>query len=173
MGGVRTDLAGRTSIPRRFAAGEVASNGVHGANRLASNSLLEGVVFGAFAGRAMRDAPPAPPRSREPYRVEEAPTAPEVTEEIRSLAWEKCGIVRDGSGLEEAIGRLEALAEKIPASPEHAVARNMRQVALLIARCALARRESRGAHFRADWPRKRREFARHSVIAKGCEIAFR
>ena len=174
MGGVRTDLEGRTSIPYLFAAGEAAANGVHGANRLASNSLLEGVVFGARAGRAMRDAPPAPPcPSKEPYRVESGAYASEAMEEIRSLAWEKCGIVRDGAGLEDAVGWLEARAGELPPSPENAAVRNVHQVALLIARCALERRESRGAHFRADAPEKRVEFEKHTVISKDGGISFR
>ena len=164
MGGVRTDLEGRTSVAGLFAAGEVACTGVHGANRLASNSLLEGVVFGARAGRAMRESAasvrtvPAP----EP-EGEGAATA----DETRRVAWEKCGIVRDGKGLREAC---EWLARPAAEGSEE---RNMREVALLIARCALAREESRGAHFRTDYPQKRAEFAKHSVVRKDAEIVFR
>ena len=174
MGGVGTDLEGRTSVPRLFAAGEAAANGVHGANRLASNSLLEGVVFGARAGRAMRDVPPAPPHApQEPYRVEGGAAAPEFVAEIRRLAWEKCGIVRNGAALEAAVAWLEARAGELPSSPEHAATRNIHQVALLTARCALARRESRGAHFRTDAPEKRVEFEKHTVISKHGGISFR
>jgi L-aspartate oxidase len=160
MGGVRTGLDGRTTIPRLFAAGEVASTGVHGANRLASNSLLEGVVFGARAGRAMRESAAAlrtvPMRAPEGGR--EAPA-----DETRRVAWEKCGIVRDATGLREACAWLAP-----GAAPE-----NMREVVLLIARCALAREESRGAHFRTDYPVKRAEFAKHSIVRKDAEIVFR
>jgi L-aspartate oxidase len=160
MGGVRTDLDGRTNLPGLFAAGEVASTGVHGANRLASNSLLEGVVFGTRAGRAMRESAGTlrTVSMREPEGWCET-----TADETRRVAWEKCGIVRDGAGLREAcewLGR-------------GAASDNMREVVLLIARCALAREESRGAHFRTDYPAKRAEFAKHSVVRKDAEIVFR
>jgi L-aspartate oxidase len=165
MGGVRTDLDGRTTLPRLFAAGEVACTGVHGANRLASNSLLEGVVFGTRAGHAMRESAAAlrivP--MREPEAGGEAAAG-----QTQRVAWEKCGIVRDAKGLREAC---EWLARRSP--PERSQERNMREVALLIARCALAREESRGAHFRTDYPAKRAEFAKHSVVQKDTGIAFR
>jgi L-aspartate oxidase len=160
MGGVRTDLEGRTTLPGLFAAGEVASTGVHGANRLASNSLLEGVVFGARAGRAMRESAAALGTATAP---EPAGGGEDLADETQRVAWEKCGIVRDGTGLREAC---EWLARG--AAPE-----NMREVVLLIARCALAREESRGAHFRTDYPDKRAEFAKHSVVRKDAEIVFR
>jgi L-aspartate oxidase len=167
MGGVRTDLDGRTNIARLFAAGEAACTGVHGANRLASNSLLEGVVFGIRAGRAMRER--AGDRSGSPRGGKErrVGTGGSVTGEIQRIAWEKCGIVRSAEGLGESVTQLEALA---PESPEDC---NARQVALLIARCALARKESRGAHFRIDYPEAHDAFARHSVITKGTDVTFR
>jgi len=167
MGGVRSDLDGRTSLPHLYAAGEVACTGVHGANRLASNSLLEGLVFGTRAARAMLQerggkagasfVPPglAPPPAGEGLDATE----------IQSLAWRFCGIVRDGADLAEACRRLET-AEPLPD------ARNPHAVALVIARCALARRESRGAHFRSDFPGKRPEFAAHSVARKDAGIRF-
>jgi L-aspartate oxidase len=165
MGGVRTDLDGRTTLPRLFAAGEVACTGVHGANRLASNSLLEGVVFGTRAGRALRESAAAlrivP--MREPETGGEAAAG-----QTQRVAWEKCGIVRDATGLREAC---EWLERRSP--PERSQERNMREVALLIARCALAREESRGAHFRTDYPAKRAEFAKQSVVQKDTGIAFR
>ena len=171
MGGVRTDLNGRTSLPRLFAAGEVACTGVHGANRLASNSLLEGVVFGARAGRAMREtvADSRPAEGRAPdFEVPQSDSA-----EIRAIAWNYCGIVRCGDGLREAIARLEA-SDKGPAefSCERAEARNIWELALLIARCALAREESRGAHFRTDFPAKSPEFEKHSIVSKDAGIRF-
>ena len=174
MGGVRTDLDGRTNVARLFAAGEAACTGVHGANRLASNSLLEGVVFGIRAGRAMREADPADPgtapgqegtpRAAQEARLGRGMSVPDA---IQRIAWEKCGIVRSAEGLREAAAQLEALA---PESPEE---RNPRQVALLIARCALARQESRGAHFRTDYPETREAFARHSVVSAGADVTFR
>jgi L-aspartate oxidase len=172
MGGVRTDLNGRTSLPRLFAAGEAACTGVHGANRLASNSLLEGVVFGARAGRAMREcAGPAPPAGVSKPALAGPSGLPQL--EIQRIAWEQCGIVRHGEGLRAAGARLErSEAPPSPLGPHYAEARNMQQVAWLIARCALARQESRGAHFRADFPAKSAAFAKHSVV-KGDEISFR
>jgi len=158
MGGVWTDLDGQTTIERLFAAGEVACTGVHGANRLASNSLLEGVVFGGRAGRAMQ------PLSGSPLC--ETPSVGRVPElsslsEVQRIAWEKCGIIRNGAGLLQACWSLERLSG--PAA----------EVAMLIARCALAREESRGAHYREDFPEKRPEFARHSVVQKDAGISFR
>src|SRR5580700_6071909 len=105
MGGVMSDLEGRSSVPGLYAAGEVACTGVHGANRLASNSLLEAVVFGLRAGRTMsahaRESAGGAPR-RPPI------LAPLTTERaVRDLTWEHCGIVRDGAGLENAIRTLE------------------------------------------------------------------
>jgi len=158
MGGVWTALDGRTTLPRLFAAGEVACTGVHGANRLASNSLLEGVVFGARAGRAMRES--CATRERVPVRGEGGHEAGEAGR-VRQIAWNYCGIVRDGAGLREA-GRL---LEPLP-GPEALVA-------LLIARCALAREESRGAHYRSDFPEKRPEFQKHSIVQKDTGIGFR
>ena len=155
MGGVRTDLEGRTSLPGLYAAGEVACTGVHGANRLASNSLLEGVVFGKRAGvcsagtRARRAGTNAGALlgGSPPARV----SAPQ-------LMWDKCGIIRTGEALQQAC---EAL-DKAGATVE-----------LLIARCALARRESRGAHYRLDYPDKSAGFEKHSVIQKDAGVTFR
>jgi L-aspartate oxidase len=154
MGGVRTDLDGRTSVPGLYAAGEVACTGVHGANRLASNSLLEALVFGARAARAMLDRGPLGCQAEAPGPL---CAGPMTLAEVQELTWTHCGIVRDAAGLGEAIARLES-------TPPDAAARNAHQVALLIAKCALAREESRGAHYRTDFPEKRPEFARHSAI---------
>jgi len=173
MGGVRTNLDGETNLPRLYAAGEVASTGVHGANRLASNSLLEGVVFGARAGAAMRRWAGAPLLTG---GCAPAPRFPSVEEsEIRNLTWRKCGIARCADGLKQAIRDLEAvpLREDAPRGVSSFELRSIHTVALLIARCALARQESRGAHFRTDFPAKRPEFARHSVITIGHDAGFR
>jgi L-aspartate oxidase len=172
MGGVRTDLNGQTSLPGLFAAGEAASTGVHGANRLASNSLLEGLVFGARAGRAMSEtlgrAVPAG------GRCDLVPPPDASAEEIRSMAWNHCGIVRSAAGLTEVLEWLERRAFKPgKLSPKVCEARNIHQVLTLIARCALAREESRGAHYRADYPDKRPEFEKHSAVRKGCPVEFR
>jgi L-aspartate oxidase len=170
MGGVWTDLEARSSIPGLYAAGEVACTGVHGANRLASNSLLEAVVFGLRAGRAIRgDLQKSPARmnasaARPPLLV------PDMTETaVRELTWECCGIVRDRAGLEHAIATLKRTeANCKPAEPTLAAfeLRNIHQVAALITNCALWREESRGAHYRTDFPDKQPDFARASRTSR-------
>jgi L-aspartate oxidase len=203
MGGVRTDLDGATSVPRLYAAGEAAATGVHGANRLASNSLLEGVVFGARAGRAMRTwtAKPAPGKGYAPHfqpgdvlgepvcrssscrdatGASRQPAAQAATdlaasvEEVRRVAWEKCGVIRSGEGLRSArLWLRNRVSADLALPPQESETRNIGQVAWLIARCALARKESRGAHFRTDYPQKRPEFEKHSVVAAGRDPIFR
>lgn len=171
MGGVRTDLDGRASMPRLFAAGEAACTGVHGANRLASNSLLEGVVFGARAGMAMCEwAAGARPCDAQPPELL-VPAIPE--REIRDLAWRHCGILRSGDSLRTACARLQSAALSTAGGcSEQYELRNIHCVALLIARCALAREESRGAHYRADFPEKRPDFAKHSLISRDDDVRF-
>lgn len=162
MGGVKTNLDGRATLPRLYAAGEAAANGVHGANRLASNSLLEGVVFGARAGRAMRNEEGASPALDPPV-----PQFPVITEtELRNLAWEHCGILRHGDTLREAELRLNQVASGAHDDParSHFERRNIYDVTRLIAKCALAREESRGGHFRLDFPQKEDRFRKHSTI---------
>ncbi len=166
MGGIRTDLDGRTNIPHLFAAGEVACTGVHGANRLASNSLLEGVVFGARAGRVMRESAAAAGRGFEPPAPLDARTGDLTVSDVQCLTWERCGIVRCADGLDSACTQLACGTPR----PD---AENVRLVGLLIARCALAREESRGAHFRTDYPEKRARFERHSYVTRNTDVAFR
>jgi L-aspartate oxidase len=173
MGGVRTNLDGRASIPGLYAAGEAACTGVHGANRLASNSLLEAVVFGARAGRAMRECTGVPAAAQKEPLPE--PLFPSTTEEqVRRLAWRKCGIIRGGDQLEEAVKSLQT--DRLAPNPNAHLAefclRNIHTVALLIARCALAREESRGGHFRTDYPEKHTAFERHSVASKAHDVQF-
>ena len=112
MGGVRTDLCGRTNLPGLLAAGEVASTGVHGANRLASNSLLEGLVFGARAGNTMRQLVG---RAATPVRLpERGPVTPlpgNVVFDLRRLAWRRAGIERFGEGLRKGIAELERFSQ--------------------------------------------------------------
>jgi len=172
MGGVRTDLDGRTSLPRLFAAGEVACTGVHGANRLASNSLLEGLVFGARAADSMLDW------AGEPIAGGELPGAPEfpgqAMDEVRRIAWEHCGILRSAGELREALDILRrgpTVAATEPRRSLHEL-RSIHTVTELIARCALAREESRGGHFRTDFPESREEFRKHSVVSRGTEVTF-
>jgi L-aspartate oxidase len=166
MGGVRTDLDGRTGVERLYAAGEVACTGVHGANRLASNSLLEGLVFGARAGRAMlRWAGSRAPRDGNAPSAAEGSGLPD--DELRRLAWQHCGIVRSEAGLVDLLGRL---SNDRPEGLSHAG--SLHTVIGLIARCALAREESRGAHYRTDYPEKRLEFQKHSSIRRERDVTF-
>ena len=161
MGGVQTDLDGQTTLPRLFAAGEAACTGVHGANRLASNSLLEGVVFGARAGRAMTAASALPSVTAVPP----ASLFPAITErDLRAIAWNSCGVLRSGPELAAASKRLAARSFEPLSSPDRAAfeLRNMHQVASLIAVAALAREESRGGHYRTDFPAKSPLFEKHS-----------
>ncbi len=161
IGGLRTDLDGRTSLPGLYACGEVASTGVHGANRLASNSLLEAVVFGERVVHSLVAPSPGGPR-RPRHLLEFAAPAgeghddsAEVIDRVRNLLWEKVGIVRDGPALAVAAQELERLRERTePAGAAElpGAAANAVLAALLITRSALARRESRGAHFRSDFP---------------------
>ncbi len=178
MGGVRTDLHGRTSLEGLYAAGEVACTGVHGANRLASNSLLEGLVFGALAAEAMMEEAPVGEVGLTAVAtpVDGVPTAEAATErwikELRELMWKDAGLLRDRTGLEQAQRGLDALAVTMPRGMfRRAVeARNLHVVASLIVTSALGREESRGAHYRNDFP-ERDAVARHSVMVRG-ELRF-
>ena len=172
MGGVRTDLNGQTNISGLYAAGEAACTGVHGANRLASNSLLEGLVFGARAANAMRSAAPTNCMHHDPPTEHANQTATNLNVEefihrIQELMWNKVGIVRSRQGLQDAIKHLEADKLKLPpaSSRRQCEARNIHTSASLISRSALARLESRGAHYRIDYPEHEDvRFKKHSVI---------
>ena len=154
MGGVATDLDGRASLPGLWAVGEVSCTGVHGANRLASNSLLEATVFGQRAGEAVRVAGAPPVEATAAFAAADPGPIPGdqggVVGELRRTMWWGVGVVRDGPGLTAALERLDDLARRLP--PGASEARNMVEAGGLIARAALARTESRGAHFRSDYP---------------------
>ena len=165
IGGVTTDIDGRTSLPGLWAAGEVTSTGLHGANRLASNSLLEGVVFGLRSGRnasaAVLDIPDtftAPPLKS----VRSAPAADEsldiadIRNSLKSLMWRSIGITRDEQSLTAALQQLDFWANYVCCrnltDSEGWELQNMMLVGRVIATAALARCESRGVHARSDFP---------------------
>src|ERR1041385_5289676 len=174
MGGIRTDLHGRTSLPGLYAAGEAACTGVHGANRLASNSLLEGLVFGARAANTMikeakQTQHPAGTEA-EPLKNSGATIDVEAfIHGVQQLMWNKVGIVRSRQSLTEAVEQLQASAQELPpeTSRRNCEARNIHTTALLIARSALARLESRGAHYRTDYPEyDDGKFKKHSIVGE-------
>jgi L-aspartate oxidase len=179
MGGIRTDAHGRSSLAGLYAAGEAACTGVHGANRLASNSLLEGLVFGALAAEAMAGEQGAGNRDQG------STSAPDVAmgasgdsdvegwiAELQALTWRHAGLLRDEAGLRRAQAGLAALRAKQPRGLTRRAleARNMLAVAEALVQAALGREESRGAHYRVDYPR-RDVVARHSVVRRG-ELRF-
>lgn len=174
MGGVRTDVDGRTSLPRLYAAGEVACTGVHGANRLASNSLLEGLVFGARAASAMRENRAAPSGSGKTTHPAAGSTVDVagLLKELQKKMWQNAGLLRDAAGLSamrQDLDRLRVVPNADRASLEFA---NLHAVAELIVLSALAREESRGAHYRIDFPKRDdAQFSKHSVVL-GKKVTF-
>jgi L-aspartate oxidase len=171
MGGVETDVWGRTSLPGLFAAGEVACTGVHGANRLASNSLLEGLVFGARAGQAMKKKGTGVVFSglaKTAIKSETIRKAPEIAgsvsgnetrplfpDDVRDLMWRSVGLFRTRDGLDDAVRELEAAVQPAASGEADSWRRlHLVTVGWLIARAALRREESRGGHFRADFPQR-------------------
>jgi len=168
-GGVATDVWGRTSVPRLYAVGETARTGLHGANRLASNSLLEGCVFAHRLAEHL-SAPnalsPAGAFAAAPWRYGKAVTSDEAVvvsqnwDEIRRLMWNYVGIVRTDKRLARALARMELLNREIAGyywdtvpTPDIVELRNIADVATLVIRAALAREESRGLHYTLDHPR--------------------
>ena len=186
MGGIRTDLEGRTNLTGLYAAGEAACTGVHGANRLASNSLLEGLVFGARAANAMvHDAIPLPSIEDCTFAADELSASEEaqveaVIAELQRTMWANAGLLRNATELrmglvdqEECEAALMQIAECGKSSRRLTEARAMARVAHSILKSALARTESRGAHFRSDFPKHDdQHFKKHSVLGRGGKVAF-
>ncbi len=172
MGGIRTDLWGRSSIPGFYAAGEVTCTGVHGANRLASNSLLEGLVFGARAGDAALTDNHPEPRER-PDKDPISPRRPRhfslntaVRKRVKRVMWERVGILRDKESLRRAVNEFDQIA----AGNLNQSSANFVTLARLVAAAALWREESRGGHFRTDFPEQREEWQVHSIQSVDTEI---
>ncbi len=155
MGGIVTDLAGRSSLRRLYACGEVSRTGVHGANRLASNSLLEGLVFAERVARDMIGLPKvkSAPRKKswEAPVLEDRGAAQVAADDVRRVMWDHAGIDRTAKGLRKGIEMLADIGQRLPVGATEEA--NLVSTGLLIAEGALMRKESRGGHFRSDFPR--------------------
>ena len=186
-GGIKTDLSGATSLPGLYACGEVACTGLHGANRLASNSLLEAVVManrGAFAvidyiKNSMEEMPALPEWvDGDVHDLDERVVLLHNWDEVKRTMWNYVGIVRSTKRLERARARVRNLAREIndyywnfKVDESLLELRNMIQVAMLIVECALQRKESRGLHYTIDYPDKRADFSDSEVCLKKFEDA--
>ncbi|HEX9050712.1 MAG TPA: L-aspartate oxidase [Anaeromyxobacter sp.] len=182
-GGVQTDLMGRTSLPRLFAIGEASCTGLHGANRLASNSLLEALVFGRRAAIAATDelssasgpTPALPPwNPGAALAPEEGVVVTHNWDEVRRLMWNYVGIVRTMKRLERARTRLRMLRDEIREyywqyrlTPDLVELRNLADVAMIIVECARQRKESRGLHYILDYPKTDEKWVRDTVLTRG------
>ena len=186
MGGVKTDLAGRTTLRGLYAAGEAACTGVHGANRLASNSLLEGLVFGTRAAFSMLDDDFSLKTADSPELSPASLSAAEEAEMERIIAclqtsmWAYAGLLREEATLRQGIAAQQACAAELAAlaatekgSRRLAEAQAMSRVAHAILHSALARTESRGAHYRNDYPKRDdKRFQKHSLFTGDDAVAF-
>jgi L-aspartate oxidase len=187
-GGITTNLEGRTTIPGLWAIGECACTGLHGANRLASNSLLEGLVFAHRAAEALattldRSKPwPEVPEWEVGGAVpsEEAVVITQNWDELRRLMWNYVGIVRSNTRLRRAARRIALLQEEIAeyywkyfVTRDLLELRNIATVAQLVVECASSRRESRGLHFTMDYPEVDAKFAQDTVIKRGVPAHLR
>jgi len=176
MGGVAVDADGRSSLEGLWAVGEVSASGLHGANRLASNSLLEGLVFGPRVARSVAAALPrlssTSPLDDDPLDHGPAPESehsgsnlsPADVLRIRTLLWENVGLVRDAGGLLETLEELDAMEDSLRRTTAVG-ARNLLTSARLLTRAALLREESLGSHYRSDHPERRPGPPRHSVLS--------
>ncbi|MBN2058588.1 MAG: L-aspartate oxidase [Candidatus Saganbacteria bacterium] len=177
MGGIRTDVDGKTNIPGLYAAGECASLGVHGANRLASNSLLDGLVFGYRAARAASsiiDYPHLNAGNRASSQGNNLKLSETDIQRfkliIKSNMWKNVGIERSAATLKQAMKMVNEVAKRfdhMPTTKEEVELRNLALVAGLISRAALDREESRGAHFRLDFPKSDDKNWKRHLVYKG------
>jgi len=177
VGGIRTDLRGRTDVRNLLACGEVACTGLHGANRLGSNSLLEGLVFGRRCAETATEELRQMPEALSVHALQGLPQEPaygnlnltDVENSLKSVMWRDVGIVRDGEGLDEALDMVtfwcRYVMDKEFQQPQGWQLQNMLIVARLIAMSARQREESRGVHYRSDFPETSPSWQRHIVIA--------
>lgn len=176
MGGIRTDVNGKTNLSSLYAAGECASLGIHGANRLASNSLLDGLVFGHRAaitakneGKKIRKAPSAKGPKHKISRIKEVDIK-RYKMAIKSAMWQGVGIVRSKETLEDVLNKIKTVEKKLnyyPVTKDEIELKNMAQAAQLITQAALDRQESRGAHFRSDFPKTDDNQWKKHLVYKG------
>jgi L-aspartate oxidase len=184
IGGIKIDTQGKTSLQGLYAAGEASCSGVHGSNRLSSNSLLESLVFGARAGETMRGegcttqgivhsnghSEKTPPTGKVRISPEE------MGARLKKLMWQNVGVIRTGQNLRQALqelGEYETHSRPCDTPPHDLRLRNLLSVASVVTSSALAREESRGAHYREDFPlRKDARFSKHSSISKSRPVCF-
>jgi L-aspartate oxidase len=177
VGGLKVDLDGRTTIPGLWAVGECASSGLHGANRMGSNSLLEGLVLGLRAGQlASAEIGGFDMLSMAPLRTRELPRAPagvrvnieDLIYSLKALMWRQMGVERTQSGLQDALEKLafwsRAVGDLGSSEPRSWELVNMLLVSRLATLGAIAREESRGVHFRRDFPESRPEHRVHTIL---------
>ncbi|MFC7443301.1 L-aspartate oxidase [Laceyella putida] len=167
MGGIQTDLHGQTSLPRLFACGEVACTGVHGANRLASNSLLEGAVFAQRVAKKLSSLADQSLAEMPDFSISalcnDKQSQEKLKQSIRQIMWDYAGIVRTAEGLSKGLSLLENVAEQVEDGMFET--KNMLMTAQIIMKAALMREESRGGHYRRDFPETRLEWSnKHLVI---------
>jgi L-aspartate oxidase len=177
MGGIKTDLYGRSTLAGLYSAGEAACTGVHGANRLASNSLLEGLVFGARVAEVMRQERAGSHSTVTARGVTPTPDgsgSKQLMQQLRDAMWKRAGVIRTRGGLEDLREQIEKWQRSTgPGSTRQGIElRNLLTLGRLITDSALAREESRGAHFREDFPNHDDgRFRKHSIVVRD-QISF-
>lgn len=170
MGGISVDAWGQSSLQGLWACGEASATGMHGANRLASNSLLEALAYGTRVAQNIESqwenlSTPIDPSVFAPQFVQAGEREARAVEKLRGLMYAHAGLVREGPGMEYALREIETLEAEFPAASTRL--RNMLTVSQLLLRSALARRESRGSHYRSDFPKSDAAFAKRSFTTLG------